>query len=193
MPPALNVLLHQSEVLQLNLNLRTKHHPSHPQRAPVVAVLCVVHALVPAVVLPVNIAALLALSATAPQVLVAEVLAIATDPSAPAGNVPSFPPHQQQNVTHSSRRSRSGSRSRSPEINKTLFVKHLSKNLKNEHLEAIFGVFGEIKKAEIVLDRRTGHPHDFGFVEFARRIDADVAIECMHEVRGHVTSIDVLH
>jgi len=52
----------------------------------------------------------------------------------------------------------------------------------------IFGVFGEVKRAEIVLDRRTGFPLDFGFVEFTRHIDAGLAMDCMHEVSLFVAS-----
>ena len=67
-------------------------------------------------------------------------------------------------------------------MNKTLYVKHLTRNIKEDHLREIFSAFGEIKKVEIVLEKRTQLPLDYGFVEFSRHVDANLAMECMHEV-----------
>ena len=72
---------------------------------------------------------------------------------------------------------------RSP-VNRTLFVKGFPKRIKSSHLSEVFSCFGDVTRAEIPVNRRTGLPLEFGFVEFKNCGDAERAMECMNEVRG---------
>ena len=58
------------------------------------------------------------------------------------------------------RRSRSPPRRRSgddedPDRQKTVTITHLTKNVTDKHLEEIFGAYGEIKKVDMPLNRRS--------------------------------------
>jgi hypothetical protein len=71
---------------------------------------------------------------------------------------------------------------RSP-TSKTLHVKNLTRTVKEDHLREIFGVYGDVKRVEIVWDRKINVPLDYGFVEFTKPADAERALNYLDGVR----------
>jgi len=58
-----------------------------------------------------------------------------------------------------------------------LYVGNLSYNITNQQLEEMFAPFGQVKSAQVVMDRDTGRSKGFGFVEFVDANQARAAIE----------------
>ncbi|MCW5764676.1 MAG: RNA-binding protein [Phycisphaeraceae bacterium] len=61
-----------------------------------------------------------------------------------------------------------------------LYVGNLSFKTTEDQLRAAFEQFGAVSSASLVLDRETGRPRGFGFVEMADDAQAKAAIEGMH-------------
>jgi cold-inducible RNA-binding protein len=60
---------------------------------------------------------------------------------------------------------------------KKLYVGNLSYNTTKEHLETLFGEFGSVQSAAVIMDRDTGRSKGFGFVEMADNQAAEAAIK----------------
>jgi len=58
-----------------------------------------------------------------------------------------------------------------------LYVGNLPFRASEEELRDLFGVHGEVVSATIVMDRDTGRPRGFGFVEMANADEAQAAIQ----------------
>ena len=75
-------------------------------------------------------------------------------------------------------RGHSRSRGRSPTRSSArLHVGKLTRNVNAGHLKEIFGHFGAVASAEVVLDRAVSLSKGFGFVDFERRADALNAVK----------------
>lgn len=61
-----------------------------------------------------------------------------------------------------------------------LYVGNLSYNTSEAQLREIFSQFGDVTSASLVMDRDTGRPRGFGFVEFANAEHAQAAINGMN-------------
>ncbi|GJQ30498.1 MAG: hypothetical protein HBSAPP03_23820 [Phycisphaerae bacterium] len=61
-----------------------------------------------------------------------------------------------------------------------LYVGNLSFNTSESQLRDLFAQFGEVKSASLVMDRDTGRPRGFGFVEFNTSDEANAAIAGMN-------------
>ncbi|MBX3363625.1 MAG: RNA-binding protein [Phycisphaeraceae bacterium] len=61
-----------------------------------------------------------------------------------------------------------------------LYVGNLSFGTSEAQLRELFSEFGDVASATLVMDRETGRPRGFGFVEFNNDEDARAAIEGMH-------------
>ncbi|MDX2016569.1 MAG: RNA-binding protein, partial [Planctomycetota bacterium] len=61
-----------------------------------------------------------------------------------------------------------------------LYVGNLSFQTSEAQLRDMFAAFGEVTSASLVMDRETGRPRGFGFVEFANGDDAKNAINEMN-------------
>lgn len=61
-----------------------------------------------------------------------------------------------------------------------LYVGNLSFNTSEDRLRDLFGAFGEVTSASLVVDRETGRPRGFGFVEFKNDEEAKAAITGMN-------------
>ncbi|CAG0998782.1 hypothetical protein PHYC_02735 [Phycisphaerales bacterium] len=61
-----------------------------------------------------------------------------------------------------------------------LYVGNLSFNTTESQLHDLFAAFGEVKSASLVMDRDTGRPRGFGFVEFGSADHAQAAIAGMN-------------
>jgi RNA recognition motif-containing protein len=57
-----------------------------------------------------------------------------------------------------------------------LYVGNLSYNVSNSDLDQIFGEFGTVQSAEVIMDRDTGRSKGFGFVEMGSDEEAQAAI-----------------
>lgn len=75
---------------------------------------------------------------------------------------------------------------------KNLFVGNLSWNIDDEWLYREFEEFGEITGARVVTDRDSGRSKGFGYVEFAKSVDATAALNARKgtEIDGRVANID---
>ncbi len=62
-----------------------------------------------------------------------------------------------------------------------IFVAKLSSRTTSEELEQMFGDFGEVTSAKVIMDRETGHSKRFGFVEMPNDDDAMTAIESLDD------------
>lgn len=61
-----------------------------------------------------------------------------------------------------------------------LYVGNLSFNTSEDRLRELFAEHGEVTSATLVMDRETGRPRGFGFVEFADAQSGQAAIEALN-------------
>jgi len=61
-----------------------------------------------------------------------------------------------------------------------LYVGNLSYDTDETRLRELFSEHGEVTSASLVMDRDTGRPRGFGFVEFANDAEAKAAIEALN-------------
>lgn len=61
-----------------------------------------------------------------------------------------------------------------------LYVGNLSFSTTEDRLRELFSEFGSVTSASLVMDRETGRPRGFGFVEFADDGQAKAAIAGLH-------------
>ena len=57
-----------------------------------------------------------------------------------------------------------------------LYVGNLSYSTSEDQLRDLFSEYGEVTSATMVMDRETGRPRGFGFVEFSDSAAANAAI-----------------
>jgi RNA recognition motif-containing protein len=57
-----------------------------------------------------------------------------------------------------------------------LYVGNLNYNANEDSLREIFGAYGEVASAAVIMDRESGRSKGFGFVEFVNEEDARNAI-----------------
>ena len=63
--------------------------------------------------------------------------------------------------------------------NARLYVGNLSFNTSEAQLRELFAAHGEVSSASLVMDRETGRPRGFGFVEFANDDHARAAMAAL--------------
>jgi len=75
-----------------------------------------------------------------------------------------------------------------------LHVAHLSRNVTTELLSDIFGHFGTVNRAVVVLDRKVHLPKGYGFVEFLELADAKCALLHMHggQIDGSSVKVSIV-
>lgn len=73
-----------------------------------------------------------------------------------------------------------------------LYVGNLSYNITNQQLEELFVPFGQVKSAQVVMDRDTGRSKGFGFVEMIDGNEARAAIEGLNlkEIDGRSLTVN---
>jgi cold-inducible RNA-binding protein len=81
---------------------------------------------------------------------------------------------------------------RNRDVGTRLYVGNLSYSVSNEQLEELFGAFGQVKSAQVVMDRDTGRSKGFGFVEMSDGAGAQAAIDGMNgkEVDGRSLTVN---
>lgn len=62
-----------------------------------------------------------------------------------------------------------------------LYVGNLSYQTANAELESLFAEFGQVRSAQVIMDRDTGRSKGFGFVEMADSNSAQAAIQGLHD------------
>jgi RNA recognition motif-containing protein len=77
-------------------------------------------------------------------------------------------------------------------MGKKLFVGNLSFDTTDAVLEQLFGEFGTVQSAQVILDRDTGRSKGFGFVEMGSDQEAQAAIKALSgkEVGGRTLTVN---
>lgn len=65
-------------------------------------------------------------------------------------------------------------------MGKKLYVGNLTYEMTDSTLEQMFAAHGEVRSAQIIMDRDTGRSKGFGFVEMANDQEASAAITAMN-------------
>jgi len=73
-----------------------------------------------------------------------------------------------------------------------LYVGNLTYSTDNAALEEMFSSFGEVRSAQVVMDRDTGRSKGFGFVEFGDSQAATAAIAALNgkDVGGRALTVN---
>jgi RNA recognition motif-containing protein len=66
-------------------------------------------------------------------------------------------------------------------VGKKLYVGNLAFAVTDADLEDLFAPFGEVRSAQVVVDRQTGRSRGFGFVEMSSDAEATAAIDALHD------------
>lgn len=66
-------------------------------------------------------------------------------------------------------------------MGKKLYVGNLSYEVTTSDLEQMFGNYGEVRDAQVIMDRDTGRSKGFGFVEMNSDAEAQAAIDGLNE------------
>jgi RNA recognition motif-containing protein len=62
-----------------------------------------------------------------------------------------------------------------------IYVGNLPYTLTEDDLKSAFSEFGEVSSANIIMDKMSGQPKGFGFVEMPDDSEADQAIKALNE------------
>ena len=73
-----------------------------------------------------------------------------------------------------------------------IYVGNLSFDASENDLREAFGAHGEVSSVNIIMDRATGRPRGFGFVEMANDEEARKAIEAINltEIAGRAVNVN---
>lgn len=73
-----------------------------------------------------------------------------------------------------------------------LYVGNLTYDTTSQTLEQLFGQHGEVRSAEVIMDRETGRSKGFGFVEMSNDHGAKAAISALngHDVGGRSLTVN---
>lgn len=66
-------------------------------------------------------------------------------------------------------------------MNNKLYVGNLSYSVRDADLEQLFAEFGQVNSAKVMMERDTGRSKGFGFVEMSSDVEAQAAIQALHE------------
>ncbi|MEY4684424.1 MAG: hypothetical protein RLZ25_883 [Pseudomonadota bacterium] len=72
-----------------------------------------------------------------------------------------------------------------------IYVGNLSFSVDSSELQALFGPFGTVKSANVIMDRETGRSKGFGFVEMSNDQEAKAAITALNGKEHSGRSITV--
>jgi RNA recognition motif-containing protein len=77
-------------------------------------------------------------------------------------------------------------------MGKKVYVGNMSPDADQASLEALFSVFGTVKRAYIITDRQTGRSKGFGFVEMSSDAEAQAAINALDgkECGGYTVKVN---
>jgi cold-inducible RNA-binding protein len=66
-------------------------------------------------------------------------------------------------------------------VAKKLYVGNLTYGTTDTDLQTLFGPFGTVQSAQVIMDRETGRSKGFGFVEMNTSEEAQAAIKGLHD------------
>jgi RNA recognition motif-containing protein len=66
-------------------------------------------------------------------------------------------------------------------VAKKLYVGNLTYGMTDTDLQNLFGPFGTVQSAQIIMDRDTGRSKGFGFVEMGNTDEATAAINALNQ------------
>jgi cold-inducible RNA-binding protein len=66
-------------------------------------------------------------------------------------------------------------------VAKKLYVGNLTYETTDGDLQNLFGPFGTVQSAQVIMDRDTGRSKGFGFVEMNSGDEAQAAIDALHD------------
>ncbi|MFN4315150.1 MAG: RNA recognition motif domain-containing protein [Chitinophagaceae bacterium] len=74
-----------------------------------------------------------------------------------------------------------------------MYVSNLGFHVREEDLKDLFGSFGEVLAAKVIMDRETGRSRGFGFVEMQSAEEANQAMTSLNnkEIEGRNISVSV--
>jgi|SRR5579871_3146111 len=74
-----------------------------------------------------------------------------------------------------------------------IYVSNLSFHTTEEDLSSMFGQFGQVASAKIIMDRETGRSRGFGFVEMPSEAEGKAAMTSLNnkEIEGRAISVTV--
>ncbi len=77
-------------------------------------------------------------------------------------------------------------------MSKKIYVGNLNYRMRNEGLEELFGQFGPVVSAKIIMDRETNRSKGFGFVEMEDEDSAQAAISALNgtEIEGRSIKVN---
>ena len=77
-------------------------------------------------------------------------------------------------------------------MGKKLYVGNLSYGVTDSELEQLFGAYGTVQSAQVIMDRDTGRSKGFGFVEMGSDQEAQAAIAALngHEIEGRPLTVN---
>ena len=77
-------------------------------------------------------------------------------------------------------------------MGKKLYVGNLSYDTMDSTLEQMFAAHGTVQSAQLIMDRDTGRPKGFGFVEMGNDQEAQAAITALNgkEVGGRTLTVN---
>lgn len=78
-------------------------------------------------------------------------------------------------------------------MSSNIYVGNLTFNTSSADLQALFAPHGEVRKADVIMDRDTGQSRGFGFVEMATAEAAQAAIGALNgrNVDGRDLTVNV--
>ncbi|MEW6686214.1 MAG: RNA-binding protein [Candidatus Edwardsbacteria bacterium] len=73
-----------------------------------------------------------------------------------------------------------------------IYVGNLAREVTEEDLRQVFGVFGQVTTATVIRDKFSGESRGFGFVEMPARTEAQSAINSMNgkELKGGTLNVN---
>ena len=75
-----------------------------------------------------------------------------------------------------------------------IYVGNLAYTVTEDELREAFAAFGEVSRANVIMDRDTGRSKGFGFVEMPKSGEAKVAIKSLNnQIVGNATTRAVAH
>ncbi len=77
-------------------------------------------------------------------------------------------------------------------MGKKLYVGNLSYGIGDSDLQDMFGAYGTVTSAQVVMDRETGRSKGFGFVEMGTDQEANAAISALNgkEIEGRALTVN---
>jgi RNA recognition motif-containing protein len=74
---------------------------------------------------------------------------------------------------------------------KNIYVGNLDFNATEEQLRSLFAAHGNVEKVHIVLDRDTGQPRGFAFIEMTNDAEAEGAVKALNGAVAGAGTINV--